>query len=238
MNPPQRPVVGDAQPVLDWSERNQRWLTLQLAALQARIEALTAAPASGREEESNDLSDGLAIADGPAAPGDDDFAPALDRCAQIFGLSPFERELLLLIAGVELDSTLRRAVAQAQAALPDGGRSAQPTFSLALRVLSAPHWDALSPLAPLRRWRLVELEARRSPAQQPLHIDERILHYLTGVAAVDERLRGVARFEAAARPAISSALARRIARKLSRADDRAALVVMTQSRPDYESLRN
>src|SRR5262249_44119937 len=169
---------------------------------------------------------------------EDDFTPALDRCADIFGLSPFERELLLLTAGVELDSGLRRLVAQAHAALPDGGRSSQPTFLLALRVLAQPHWDALSPLAALRRWRLIELEARRSLAQQPLHVDERILHYLTGVAATDDRLRGVARFEAAARPTIRSALGHRIARGLSTADRRAALVVLTQSRPEHDSLRN
>ena len=224
--------MGEAQQVLGWSERNQKWLSSQLEALGARIEAFAATPTSATEV--NVPIGGPAIVRPPC---EDDFTPALDRCADIFGLSPFERELLLLAAGVELDSGLRRLVAQAQATLPDGGRSSQPTFLLALRILAHPHWDALSPLAPLRRWRLIEMEARRSPAQQPLHIDERILHYLTGVAAMDERLRGVARFEAVPSPGVPSALAQRIARGLSRTNDRAALVVLTQSRPEYESLR-
>ena len=219
--------MGEAQQVLGWSERNQKWLSSQLEALGARIEAFAATPTSATEV--NVPIGGPAIVRPPC---EDDFTPALDRCADIFGLSPFERELLLLAAGVELDSGLRRLVAQAQATLPDGGRSSQPTFLLALRILAHPHWDALSPLAPLRRWRLIEMEARRSPAQQPLHIDERILHYLTGVAAMDERLRGVARFEAVPSPGVPSALAQRIARGLSRTNDRAALVVLTQSRPD------
>jgi hypothetical protein len=235
MNAPERPPMGEAQPVLGWSERNQQWLTLQLAALGARIEAFAAMPTPATGDSVNDPIGGPAIA---RASCDDDFTPALDRCSDIFGLSPFERELLLLTAGVELDSGLRRAVIRAQATLADGGRSSQPTFLLALRVLAQPHWDALSPLAPLRRWRLIELEGRRSPAQQPLHIDERILHYLTGVVASDERLRGVARFEAAARPAIRSTLGQRIARGLSSADRRAALVLLTQLRPEHDSLRN
>jgi hypothetical protein len=239
MNAPERPLLGEAQPMLDWSERNRRWLTLQLAALRRRIEALTGTPAAGTEHDSNGPNGGPAIGGEPAVPSDNDFTSALDRCAEIFGLSPFERELLLLTAGAELDSGLRRAVAQVQSALSDGGRSLQPTFSLALRVLSQPHWDALSPLAPLRRWRLIELAARHAPAEQPLHVDERILYYLTGVASVDERLLGIARLETSTGAnAASGPLGRRIAHALSDPDRRAPLVLLTQSRADHELLRD
>jgi len=224
-----RPVVSEAEPA--WSERNQQWLAREVAALCARIEAL----AAGKTNRVDDQPPGSAP---PDASADEPFTPALVRCAEIFGLSTFERELLLLAAAVELDSGARHAVAQAQAALTESGRSSQPTFSLALRVLADPHWDALSPLAPLRRWRLIELEGRRSPVQQPLHIDERVLHYITGVAATDERLTGIARLQAADEFGTASPTGQRIARELSGGDGRPLLLVLTPSGCDHETLRH
>lgn len=235
MNAPENNLVGDAPPGQGWAERNQQWLTAQFAALRARIEMLAPATAPSANDLAEAPSGAPAIA---CAQTDDGFLPALDRCAELFALSAFERELLLLAAGVELDSGLRRAVAQAHASIPDGARSTQPTFSLALRVLSQPHWDALSPRAPLRRWRLIELEARHAPAQQPMHIDERILHYLTGVAAMDERLFGVARLETPTGRDRACGLGQRIAHALGGIDQRAPLVVLTQSRPDPDLLRS
>ncbi len=32
-----------------------------------------------------------------------------------------------------------------------------PTFNLAMSALTAPHWDAISPHRPLRRWQLIEV---------------------------------------------------------------------------------
>ncbi|MEA3080260.1 MAG: hypothetical protein QOF05_1668, partial [Sphingomonadales bacterium] len=234
MNAPELNLRGEEQPALGWSERNQQWLAQQFRALRARLETLTPvapsaeAPAVGVGNVPDDRS----------ADPDDDFTPALDRCADIFALSPFERELLLLLAGIELDAGVRRAVARAQAAVPESGHSTQPTFSLALSVLAEPHWDALSPLAPLRRWRLIELEGRRAPAQQPLHIDERILHYLTGVAARDERLSGLAHLVAPGGDGPGSTVGQRIARRLMTADGRVPLVVLTPARADYTAVRD
>ena len=50
------------------------------------------------------------------------------------------------------------------------------------------HWSALTPLAPLRRWRLIEVSAGEPLTVSPLRIDERVLHYLTGVSYLDDRL--------------------------------------------------
>ena len=47
------------------------------------------------------------------------------------------------------------------------------------------------PAAPLRRWRLIEVGAGDSLTTSPLRIDERILHYLTGISYLDERLHGL-----------------------------------------------
>ena len=57
-------------------------------------------------------------------------------------------------------------------------------------VLEDPHWSALSRVRPLRYWRLIEI-AGGGLLQAPLQIDERILQYLLGVPAADERLEFV-----------------------------------------------
>ena len=64
------------------------------------------------------------------------------------------------------------------------------TFGLALAALPDPHWSALSPISPLRHWRLVEVGGE-SLTRSPLRIDERVLHYLAGVQYLDERLEGI-----------------------------------------------
>ncbi|HYA09266.1 MAG TPA: hypothetical protein VEG24_06720, partial [Gaiellaceae bacterium] len=83
-------------------------------------------------------------------PRDEEFEPAVDRLARLLGLTPFERQVLLLAAAVELDGEIAELVA----ALQDG--EPRPTFGLALAVLPGAHWDALAPRSPLRRWRLLE----------------------------------------------------------------------------------
>jgi ATPase family protein associated with various cellular activities (AAA)/winged helix domain-containing protein len=112
---------------------------------------------------------------------------ALDVLCASFGLSAFERDVLLLCAGVELEGGFADVCAAAQG---EGGRRF-PTFGLALAALPEAHWSALSPDAPLRRWRLVETQPGESLVGGALQIDERVLHHLTGVPAVDERLRGL-----------------------------------------------
>jgi SpoVK/Ycf46/Vps4 family AAA+-type ATPase len=102
-----------------------------------------------------------------------------------FGLSPFERDVLLLCAGLELDTAFARLCATAQGE----PQRPFPTFSLALAALPEAHWSALTPTAPLRHWRLVEVGHGDVLTTSPLRIDERVLHYLTGVSYLDARLQ-------------------------------------------------
>ena len=88
---------------------------------------------------------------------------------------------------MELDASFGSLCAAAQG---DPARS-YPTFSLALAALEGAHWSALTPAAPLRRWRLIEVAGAHPLTQSPLRIDERILHYLAGVQHLDERLSGL-----------------------------------------------
>ena len=113
--------------------------------------------------------------------------PALERLCTGFRLTTFERQVVLLCAGVELSASLANLCALAQ----DNSRLTYPTFSLALAVLPEADWSALAQVAPLRRWRLIEVANGESLTQSRLRIDERVLHYLTGVSYLDDRLQGL-----------------------------------------------
>jgi hypothetical protein len=150
-----------------------------------------------------------------AEPAEGPEASALATLCASFGLTPFERDVVLLCVGVELDSSFAAACAAANG----DARHAHPTFGLALAALPQAHWSALGPGSPLRRWHLVEL-AGDSPTASPLRIDERVLHYLAGAPAVDERLRGLVERVPAREtvPPSHAVLARRIAALWSHAD--------------------
>ncbi|MFC9131209.1 AAA family ATPase [Streptomyces sp. NPDC057099] len=120
-----------------------------------------------------------AAVDGPGV------AP-LDALVACFGLTRFERDLVLLAAAQELEPTTG---ARCAAASGDPER-AYPTFSLALAALDEPHWSALPPVSPLRRWRIVELDDASRLTTSRLRLDERILHFLLGSPYLDARLHG------------------------------------------------
>ncbi|MFE7757825.1 ATP-binding protein [Streptomyces sp. NPDC057429] len=135
---------------------------------------------SEQPTESPDLGAAVAASPGPAA---------LDALVACFGLSPFERQIVLLAAAAELDPT---TAARCASACGDPER-AYPTFSLSLAALGDPHWSALTPVAPLRRWRIVELDDETRLTTSRLRLDERILHFLVGSPYLDARLHGLLR---------------------------------------------
>ena len=154
----------------DWLEANQRQLNRELGEVRRY---LTVGGDVTRDDDQSEVLDRQDAAE----------ESALDSLCQLFGLSEFERDCLLLCAGMELDSGF---AADCLAADPTG-----PTFALALAVLPQPHWNAVIPTAPLRQWRLLELEQPGTPTRSRLRIDERILHYLLGIDYLDERLYGL-----------------------------------------------
>jgi hypothetical protein len=158
--------------------------------------------------------------------GDVPACPALDLVAAAFSLSPFERAIVLLCAGVDLDARVAAACAAAQA---DPTRP-YPTFGLALAALPEPHWSALGPDAPLRRWRLVDVsQPPGTPLTGcPLVLDEHVLHLVAGVHHLDQRLVGLVEPVLPAGALVDShaGLARRIASMWSlRAPDLPAVLL-------------
>lgn len=207
-----------------WSERNQKWLVAAIGGLRERLMAYVRDPARPRGA----VPDSLEAVDEPG------FVPALLRCATAFGLSPFERELLLLAVGVELDHGLRGVMASLQ-----NGTSVRPSFGLALELLTQPHWDAMSPDASLRYWHLIEPEAGAALGQATLRVDERVLHFVTGVRASDRHLLGIARYvelPPSHRP-VDADQTQRIAEALAGDSDASTIVVLHGEPPDAAALR-
>lgn len=118
--------------------------------------------------------------------GDGPGTAPLDALVACFGLTAFERDLVLLTAAQELEPTTG---ARCAAACGDPERT-HPTFSLALAALDEPHWSALPPVSPLRRWRIVEPDDESRLTTSRLRLDERILHFLLGSPYLDARLHG------------------------------------------------
>ena len=208
---------------INWYETNKRYLVSALAVVRESLESRTAnlrdRPEQNKDVHNKDVEKILhETASTMPAP------PALDTLCTIFCLSPFERNVLLLCAGVELDSTFSSLYAAAQGDI----RRNYPTFSLALAALPDAHWSALTPSSPLRRWRLIEIGNGDTLTQSPLRIDERILHYLTGVQYLDERLAGIIEPLRVSVDLLPSyrAQAERLARVWSQAPGHSALPVM------------
>ena len=113
-------------------------------------------------------------------------APPFVILSRRFGLTPFEMEILLLCAAMELDTRIPALCARAQ--YP--GEKAYPTFALAFTLFDDPAWDAVSAERPLRYWRLIEIHqpATTPLTQSALRADERIVNYLKGLNQLDDRL--------------------------------------------------
>lgn len=152
----------------DWAAHNQASLAAALSEVASFL---------GREE---------AVTTHPWPTG---LAPpsALDAVTAAFGLSAFERAVLVMCAGQELEASFGELCAKA------AGEPAAPwpTFSLALTRLPEPHWTAIAPQSPLRRWQLVEVTGHGPVTRAELRIDEHVLHYLAGVADIDPKLTGI-----------------------------------------------
>ena len=111
----------------------------------------------------------------------------LERLCNIFGLSDFERSMLLLCAGMELD----RSWSDLCAVVMDKENRDYPTFGLAHKVLDNFDWNGVTVDSPLRKWSLLEVGVARALMDAPLRIDEQIFHYILGNHCFNEKLIGI-----------------------------------------------
>jgi len=163
-----------------WLEQNQAYLSAEFGRLRDR---LTGTPPEQPEHASTLDEYAATLRASMPSP------PAIDVLADLFALTGFERQLLLLCAGVDMDSRLAERCAEAHG----NPQKAYATFGLALAVLPDPHWDAITPSRPLRRLRMLEVQRGSTLTAAPLRVDERIVHYLAGSNLLDSRLESFVR---------------------------------------------
>ncbi len=112
----------------DWQRFNQKFLLAALSRIRKLLEVKAGKEATAAE----------------AVSVPSEIPSALGQLAPIFGLSTFERDILLLCAGCELDGNFPALCALAQG----DPQKNYPTLSLALNILDSPHWSAFTPSAP------------------------------------------------------------------------------------------
>ena len=153
--------------ISQWQAANTRDLSARLGRIHAWLSLALGLPAEVKE-----------------IPPAEDILTTAPILSGVFNLTDFETNLLLLCAGVEMDS----AIAALCAEMNGDPRRFSPTFGMALTVLPGAHWSALAPGSPLRYWRLLDIAPGDTLAHAPLRIDERILHFLAGMSGFDSRL--------------------------------------------------
>ncbi|MFP2905194.1 ATP-binding protein [Pyxidicoccus sp. 3LFB2] len=165
---------------MNWEQHNRAFLSACLDRVRGLIERHIEAPRQDAlAAPSQEASGGW-----PEWPAEVEQPPALRVLCEVFGLEPFERDVLLLCAGMELDARFPALCARAQG---DSQRPF-PSFALALAALPDAHWDALTPQAALRHWDLVTVGPSVPFTHAPLRTDERVWQFLLGIDAVDERI--------------------------------------------------
>jgi hypothetical protein len=168
-----------ARSIEDWEAMNSAYLARGLAWMQERL--------ASEGGEALDDDRWWEAPDFNGAGG----VPALELLGDRIGMSRFERLVLMLVAGTELDPTMASRCAQANG----NPGAAYPTLALALSILPGASWDVVSPQRPLRYWHLVELDDPRTEALTAtrLRIDARIVSFIKGLNVVDDRLGKVVR---------------------------------------------
>jgi len=180
-------TASDIDDVVRWRDANRAHLDAAVVEMRARLAPDEICPADGVQAADArrarlDQDDVSAAAERRRMAADEvPGGPVLDLVAAGFGLTPFERELLVLTVAAEVDA----AVGDGCAAHQGGLR--RPTFGLATRLLDGGHWSAITPGRPLRRAELVHVGAGALP-DAPITPDERLVHHLLGYSQLDDRL--------------------------------------------------
>ena len=169
----------------NWLQHNDRHLAATLSWIRLRLEQLISS-AKGKNRHLPDSETVEQARQEMLKLEDNDPPPALNLLASHLGLTKFDQHVLALCSAMELDTRIAGLCANAQG----DPNKAYPTFALAFALFDDPDWNSLAPHAPLRYWRLLEIN---QPGALPLTgaalaTDERIVNYLKGLNYLDDRL--------------------------------------------------
>jgi hypothetical protein len=166
-------------PIESWRTANQYYLRAAVNEVRWALEDYVTLR-EGKVKEARQERSTLSLVDGSGSY----ITSALDDLCSYFNLSTFERNILLLCVGMEIDSQFEYLCAKAQG----NAQRIYPTFSLALEIFPEADWSALTSEASLRRWQLLEIGLGQTLTKCPLRIDDCILHYLMGQSYRDQHL--------------------------------------------------
>jgi len=99
---------------------------------------------------------------------------SIDRVCLAFDLTRFERDIVLCCAASELDAAIAGR-------LTIVGSVGYLNFGRAIDALTEPHWSALWPTRPLRRFGLIDVAEGWPLTSSPLRVAPRVLYYLAGL---------------------------------------------------------
>jgi hypothetical protein len=105
--------------------------------------------------------------------------PAIERLSNDLRLSSFEKSVLILCAGMELDPEVPKLIATF-----DGDSNGPPSVGFVIKILPSSDKTAFAQSSPLRHYELIDLHCKSSLALEACHItvNKHILRYLVGSA--------------------------------------------------------
>lgn len=159
----------------DWFSENREYLIASIQYAKSLIASLASGKENGQSKNAEDFGKM------PSWPHGDP-VPALETLSQTFHLSKFEKNILVLCAGAEIDGEVSGLCSK----LYNNPNSKFPTFDIALRAFPGADWEAILPDSNLRRFQLITMHNYDDVPliTTPVRIQERILHYLLGFKSV------------------------------------------------------
>jgi len=164
----------------DWLSENRDYLFANIHHVKTFLTTLVSATEDSNDSYSN------ATARAPVWLHDET-SPALETLSRTFNLSNFEKMILIMCAGAEIDSEFSMIFSK----LYRNSNAKFPTFDIALRALPEADWEAILPDSNLRRFQLIVIHNYDDVPliTTPIRIQERILHYILGFkSAMDSSL--------------------------------------------------
>ena len=169
----------------EWMQMNHMYLIASIDVVKAEL--LTYLDSLNRKKTFRGPEHGIEHAKRKVSKLEKRFTvqPALNTLTNLFNLSSFEKKILLVCAGQELDKQFSGVIST----LLSNTSRESPSLSMLLAAFSDAHWSAITPEGPLRYWHFIELNKSNVLTNATCSIDEQILHYLTGIDYLDHRLK-------------------------------------------------